>query len=183
MIGKTLVEDVLSNKERLFMDSKESFANTRDIFTARLQSYIHDTEKYLEAAVIGEIGNNSFDHNFGYISQYPGGVYCNVMYEGHYIVLADYGKGVRKSLLNVLKEIPSDKEAVEIAFTKMISGRAPEQRGNGLKFVSEVIQEHDWSLFFQSGVGSCSINKKGLIFTEEAVSTTGCLAIINFNGA
>jgi hypothetical protein len=31
-----------------------------DVFTARLESFIIDTNKYLEAAIVGEIGNNQF---------------------------------------------------------------------------------------------------------------------------
>jgi len=43
-----------------------------------------------------------------------------------------------------------DMEAVETAFTKRISGRLSEQRGNGLKFVRNVIETRGWSLeFFQ----------------------------------
>ena len=73
-------------------------------------------------------------------------------------------------------------EAVEIAFTRRISGRAPEQRGNGLKFVTEAIQENNWHLYFQSGLGSCSIDINGITFIEKPVSIVGCLAIINFSG-
>jgi hypothetical protein len=97
-------------------------------------------------------------------------------------VLADYGKGIRRSLLPVLPSIASDVEAVEIAFTKRISGRSPEKRGNGLKFVVEAIQQNNWHLFFQSGIGACLIDKNGIGFTERAASVTGCLAVIDFSG-
>lgn len=39
------------------------FSKTRDVFQARLDTYISRTNKYLESAVIGEIGNNTYDHN------------------------------------------------------------------------------------------------------------------------
>ena len=39
------------------------FSKTRDVFQARLYIYISRTNKYLESAVIGEIGNNTYDHN------------------------------------------------------------------------------------------------------------------------
>jgi hypothetical protein len=94
--------------------------------------------------------------------------------------LVDYGKGIRQSLLSVIPLIESDKEAIEIAFTKRISGRSPEQRGNGLKFVSETIQQNNWSLYFQSGSGACSIDKNGIQFLENTVMIPGCLAIMNF---
>ena len=182
MIAKAIVETVISEASNFFEGCDEYFSKTRDVFTARLQSFILKTEKYLEAAVIGEIGNNTFDHNFGFITDYPNGVYFNPIYMQKYTILADYGRGVRKSLTHVLPSIISDMEAVEIAFTKRISGRAPEQRGNGLKFVAETIQENSWHLYFQSGFGSCSIDKSGITFFEEADSLMGCLAIIDFCG-
>jgi len=85
------------------------------------------------------------------------------------------------SAASVLPSIGSDVEAVETAFTKRISGRSPEKRGNGLKFVSETIRENNWHLYFQSGAGSCSIDGQGIIFFEKTPSITGCLAILDFN--
>jgi hypothetical protein len=112
----------------------------------------------------------------------PKGVYCSFSHYQRYSVLADYGRGIKQSLLSVLPVINSDAEAMEIAFTKRISGRSPEQRGNGLKFVSETIQQNNWRLYFQSGLGACSINGNGIIFLERAIPVIGCLAIIDFNG-
>jgi hypothetical protein len=80
-----------------------------------------------------------------------------------------------------MPSLGSDVEAVETAFTKKISGRHPEQRGNGLKFVASTIQKNDWHLFFQSGYGSCSIDHAGIRFFEAPSAVIGCLAIINFN--
>ena len=111
MIEKTIVDFVVSEMNNCFRESDGCFSNTRDVFAARLQSFI-----------------------------------------------------------------------LETAFTKRISGRAPEQRGNGLKFVSEAIQQNSWHLYFQSGSGSCSINKNGIEFMESSVSVPGCLAIIDFSG-
>ena len=175
-----IIKAVISDKNNFFSKNDDCYCSTRDIFTARLQSFILETEKYLEAAIIGEIGNNTFDHNFGYFSSCPKGVYCNLIYKQKFTVLADYGKGVRQSLLAVLPSISSDVVAVEIAFTKRISGRSPEQRGNGLKFVSDMIQQNDWHLYFQSGTGSCLIDKNGMTFIEKAIPVIGCLAIMDF---
>ena len=182
MIERTVIETVVSDMNNYFKEGDVFFSKTRDIFTARLQSFIHESGRYLEAAIIGEIGNNTFDHNFGFISDYPSGVYCNLTYKRNYTVIADYGRGVKQSLMNVVPEIASDLEAVETAFTKRVSGRAPEQRGNGLKFVAETVQENNWYLYFQSGSGSCSINREGMAFHEKTFSLRGCLAIIHFDG-
>ena len=82
----------------------------------------------------------------------------------------------------VVPSISSDVEAIEMAFTKKISGRHPEQRGNGLKFVANTIQKNNWHLFFQSGSGSCSIDNSGMKFFETPTAVTGCLAVIDFSG-
>jgi hypothetical protein len=181
MIDKTIVETVISEMICCFKGSEEYFSKTRDVFSVRLQSYITETEKYLEAAIIGEIGNNTFDHNFGFITSYPKGAYCNLQYQQKYTVLADYGKGIKQSLLAVFPSIKSDREAVEIAFTKRVSGRSPEQRGNGLKFVSETIQQNKWALYFQSGSGACSIDGNSINFFVSFVIINGCLAFFDFN--
>jgi len=182
MIDNFVIEAVVLEMLQCFNASNECFSETRDVFSARLQSYILKSKKYLEAAIIGEIGNNTFDHNFIFEYNHPRGVYCNFSYSQKYVVLADFGKGIKGSLLSVLPSISSDIEAVEVAFTKRISGRSPEQRGNGLKFVSESIQENNWHLYFQSGSGSCSIDRNGLHFFEKQSSLNGCMAILDFSG-
>jgi len=180
MIGNKIVEEIVLKMKNGFADSNNFFSETRDVFTARIQSYVLSTKKYLESAVIGEIGNNTFDHNFIFDDNYTRGVYCNLSYD-RYIILVDYGRGIKQSLIPVIPAINSDIEALEIAFTKQVSGRSPEQRGNGLKFVSETIRQNKWHLFFQSGNASCSIDKNGVIFNEEITSLIGCLAILDFN--
>ena len=144
MIAKLLVDTVVSEMKNYFKGSNGCFSETRDVFSARLHSYILETEKYLEAAVIGEIGNNTFDHNFGFNNDYPKGVYCNTAYEQKYAILADYGKGLRQSLLSVLPSIASDVEAIEIAFTKRISGRSPEQTLTRFPFVPATFRKSFW---------------------------------------
>jgi len=181
MIYEDIIETVISNMNNAFSEDSDNFSETRDIFSARIQSYVIATKKYLEAAIIGEIGNNTFDHNFGYINSLPKGVYCNTSYLHNFTILADYGRGLKKTLMAVIPSMTSDLEAIETAFTKRVSGRSPEQRGNGLKFVSEAIQQNKWHLFFQSGTGACTIDKTGITFYKKALSLTGCLAIINFN--
>jgi hypothetical protein len=182
MIQKKIIETVLLDVSNVFFNEYDFFSKTRDVFTARVQSYIIETKKYLESAIIGEIGNNTFDHNFVFEKDYPRGVYCNTAYKQKYTVIADFGRGVRQSLLRVVPSISSDLEAVQTAFTKRISGRSPEQRGNGLKFVADTIQQNNWDLYFQSGTGCCSIDTTGMNFFETNIAIRGCLIIIDFNG-
>jgi hypothetical protein len=182
MFDDTFIQAVISEKQAGFHLDTDSFSTTRDVFTARMQTYVAETGKYLEAAVIGEIGNNTFDHNFVYPKNSPRGAYCNLSYRNDCIVIADYGRGVRESLSSVVSNIHSDVAAVEMAFTKRVSGRAPEQRGNGLKFVSEIVQQNDWQLYFQSGTGCAAIDRTEARFFTNSTDVVGCLAIVKFNG-
>ena len=104
-----------------FPSSGSNFCPTRDVFSARLDTYIRQTSKYLESAIIGEIGNNTFDHNLNYREGARRGVYFNHE-NADFIIMADYGSGILATLSRVLPDLNSDIEAVKTAFTKIISG-------------------------------------------------------------
>src|SRR3989344_6558210 len=87
----------------------------------------------LITAVAGEIGNNSFDHNLGNWSDIPG-ILFGYDIQKRNVVLADRGQGILTTLKRVRAELNSHKDALYVAFTEVLSGRAPERRGNGLKF-------------------------------------------------
>jgi hypothetical protein len=59
MIDQKIIQTVTSDMQAHFTKTSEHFSATRDVFTARMQSYIIETNKYLESAIIGEIGNNT----------------------------------------------------------------------------------------------------------------------------
>jgi hypothetical protein len=80
MIAETVIEALIAETVHGFNENDECFSKNRDVFSARIQSYILETNKYLEAAIIGEIGNNTFDHNFIFQQNFPWGVYCNLSY-------------------------------------------------------------------------------------------------------
>ncbi len=134
----------------------------RLIFQARLNSlHLELLKKHskntiaLLDAVIAEIGINCFDHNLGKWKDVPG---CWFDYECENnkikIVISDRGQGILSSLKRVIPELKNDQEALETAFQKRISGRSPEQRGNGLKFVRNIINAHkDRGLLYYSGQG------------------------------
>jgi len=120
---------------------------TRDAFTARLSQLKAATKQGLPnedlpllIAVTGEIGNNSFDHNLGQWRDVSGCWFQTQITGGRlWVCIADRGQGVFKSLLRVDPTIENEQKALELAFEKRISGRAPERRGNGLKFVRNAI--------------------------------------------
>lgn len=134
---------------------------TRDVFQGRLDTMLrelgrqklNETNISLFTALLGELGNNCFDHNLG---QWRDVIGCRFHYgfqTGNlWGVIVDRGQGVCSSLRRVLPAIRDDEEALEIAFHKKLSGRSPEKRGNGLKFVRSVINGNEnRGLFFVSG--------------------------------
>ena len=179
MITDNDIRNAIQQVEKASLENDEiHFSKTRDIFQARLDNLTTETEKYLEIAVIGELGSNTFDHNFIYSNDYIRGVYLN--YKPKTTVIADFGQGI-KSSLKTLYSVDNDLDALKLAFKEHVSSRNKEDRGNGLKFVSESVQENGWELFFQSGIGCCSIDKNGMKFYNSDISIIGCLIIINFS--
>ncbi len=95
----------------------------------------------LLTSVSGEIGNNSYDHNLG---QWPdmSGIFFGYDLNKKQIVLADRGLGILQTLKRVRVELKDHESALKVAFTEIISGRKPEARGNGLKYVKNVISKN-----------------------------------------
>jgi len=127
------------------------------IFQARLTRLENELSKIkglskifpLISAITGEIGNNSFDHNLG---NWPDilGIFFSWDLDRKKIVLADKGQGILVTLKKVKPELVNHQDTLQTAFTEIISGRAPEYRGNGLKFVKDVVMTNKISLFFQT---------------------------------
>jgi len=135
----------------------------------------------LIVAVAGEIGNNSFDHNLGRWPDIPG-IFFGYDIGKRRVVLADRGLGVLATLKRVRPELKNHLEALRVAFTEIVSGRAPEARGNGLKFVRQVVAENPISLFFRSGDAELRLKKDNdqLFITRSHINTHGCFAVIEF---
>lgn len=191
-VKKNLERDIVSDgflwvtKRSPSKLEEDVYCQTRDVFQVRLQIFTQHLERnmgtdaYLISAVCGEIGNNSFDHNLGNWPDIPG-VYFAHDGSKKTVVLADRGQGILKTIQNVLPEVPDDKKALEVAFTKIISGRSPEQRGNGLKFVTRVLREKRWTLVFESGRASLSIDAHGkLKIINSPKKIKGCIAVIKY---
>lgn len=172
ILSEILNKIIIASKE----NNTDYFCIARDIFQARLDTYVLRSKEYLLSAIIGEIGNNTFDHNWEFAKGQTRGVYFNYDIPNK-VILADFGRGIKKSLENV-KKCNTDLEALKVAFTEQISGRAPEQRGNGLKFVLETVVNKKWFLYFHSG-NACCIIKNGIVeFKESDKQFEGCFAVI-----
>lgn len=164
----------------------EEHCQTRDVFAARLDRMRYDMKENISfkktypflAAIAGEIGNNAFDHNLGGWHDVPG-VYFAYDLEKRFIVVADRGQGLLATLKKVAPELQTENEAIELGFTKIISGRAPEKRGNGLKFVEAIVREHHLKVYFYSNNGMYIINQ-GLHQGDDSLPLKGVLAVIHF---
>ncbi|MBU0722042.1 hypothetical protein KKA93_01110 [Patescibacteria group bacterium] len=162
------------------------YCQTRDVFEIRNNKMLNDLIKgginenkvYLISAIIGEIGNNSFDHNLG---NWPDIIGIFFGYETKNqeleIILADRGQGILKTLKKVKPKLKNNSEALQTAFTEKISGRAPENRGNGLKFVKNSVEEISANLFFASGNSYAELNHQMKI-KQTNQNIKGCLAIL-----
>jgi len=197
------VEDFLSRNYKYLLDLarrwafsdsainilKRFYCQDSFIFKTRLDKFgdVLKKEAGLEelfslvTSMVGEIGNNSFDHNLG---NWPDirGIFFGFNLIEKKVILADRGLGVLTTLRNVKPELLNDKEALKVAFTEQISGRRLERRGNGLKFVKRYVEENKLNLWFQSGVSSVMIeggpDDFSIIDVEEKMK--GCFVILDY---
>lgn len=135
----------------------------------------------LIVAIAGEIGDNSFAHNIGNWPDIPG-VYFGYDVDKKEIVLADRGRGILETLKRVRPSLKSNADALRVAFTEILSGRAPEERGNGLKFVRKIVANNDISLYFKTGDAEIKIGKgdADLKIMKSSIYIRGCIALIKF---
>jgi len=159
------------------------------VFKTRLNKLENDLSKIIElknifpliTAITGEIGNNSYDHNLGNWPDIRGTFFAYDLNKKQ-IALADRGQGLLKTLRKVKPELKNDKEALLSAFTEIISSRAPEARGNGLKFVRQVVTANPFSLEFYSGAAKLQIKQgtKTLDARNSDINYQGCVSLIKF---
>lgn len=167
---------------------KQFYCSNIAIFQARLNNLVENLKKNTEfkdifsllGLIIGEIGDNSFAHNIGNWPDIPG-IFFGYDLNKREIVLADRGQGIFYTLKRVKPELKNHKEALNTAFTEIISGRAPESRGNGLKSVRIFIPKIKANLIFQSGNALLKIkNEDKLNIKKSKIFIKGCFAYIKF---
>lgn len=148
----------------------EFVCETRDVFTARLSRLssftklgLKEDELPLAISMAGEIGNNCFDHNLGSWRDVPGCWFEAQVTGGRlWICIADRGQGIFRSLIRADPAIPDEQAALVAAFERTLSGRAPENRGNGLKFVKNIIVASEGrGLACRSGAGLVEYGRLG----------------------
>lgn len=135
----------------------------------------------LISSATGEIGNNSFDHNLGNWPDSPG-VFFAYDFGKKHIVLADRGVGLLTTLRLIKPDLSTHQEALCVAFTEVLTGRAPEHRGNGLKYVRSALTLARANLTYQSGDALLEIRKDNpdLLVTPTNAHIRGTLSFITF---
>lgn len=167
----------------------EEYCPVRDVLYGRLDSLlvslirknIPEEKSLLLHAILSEIGGNSFDHNIGQWKDAPGVLFARTLDPTPFFILADRGQGIRRTLLPVKPSLANDEEALRTAFLEQLSSRAPERRGNGLKFVRRELLQDGIDLFFQSGTACYAVTSKEESWKSVPTSIPGCLAVLSFS--
>ena len=96
--------------------------------------------------------------------------------------MADRGQGLLKTLRKVKPELKNDNQALQTAFTEVISSRMPEARGNGLKFVRQVISDNPFNLEFFTGSAKLSMTQGSakLNIKNSDINYHGCISLVTF---
>lgn len=175
--------------EQPHVPEHDFYCSTSDRFKTRHERMAHEMDiipslqktASLISSAAGEIGNNSFDHNLGNWPDVAGTFFAYDLGK-RVIVLADRGVGVLATLRRVRPGLKTDEEALRMAFTEFITGRAPEHRGNGLKYVKDALEKSGANLSFQSGDSILEIRKgkSGLNLKKAEVPIRGSLSLIEY---
>jgi hypothetical protein len=81
--------------------------------------------------------------------------------------VVDRGQGIVNSLRAVRPEILVPSEYLVMAFEQVVSGRSPEQRGNGLKYVRKnFLKENGIEMICRSSSFTYSLGDQKLLATE-----------------
>jgi len=146
----------------------------RDDFEGRLSSRIrrmfkeigmNEFEGNLATQLVGELGNNVFDHNSGL---WPTDVRGAIILAQHNpqqkkveVVVADPGVGFLKSLKVADPLLNNDIDAIKLGLSG-VTGRTGERRGNGLRIIQEwTIDKFDGIVKIHSGSGLVIVSKDG----------------------
>lgn len=146
----------------------------RDEFNARLGHFItmfktfglNENDAQRATALIGELGNNVFDHNLG---NWPTHISGCIIAAQHYpniktieIAVGDPGVGFYGSLKAAFPEIKNDIEAIKLGLAGH-TGRIGEVRGNGLKLIQQwTLQNFAGIVMIHSGNGLVIVDKTGM---------------------
>lgn len=143
----------------------------RDEFNVRLERFIQMfqnfglslQDSFLATGVVGELGNNVFDHNsFSWPTNISGSIIMAQNYPRMRcieVAIGDPGIGFRGSLAVAFPELKSDVEAIKKGLAGN-SGRVGEVRGNGLRLIQQwTLENFSGTVMVQSGDGLVIVTK------------------------
>ena len=181
-IKKLAYEDAAQKLEQVKVNERENkniqeifHCEHRDQFNARLESGIRRMfqnfgmnidDEQRATALVGELGNNVFDHNAGI---WPLDVSGAIIIAQNYpeakrieVIVADPGVGFIGSLKTATPRPDNDIDAIKLGL-RGISGRIGEKRGNGLLMIQDwTIKQFNGIIRIQSGTGLIEVNKGGI---------------------
>lgn len=156
-------------------------------FSARLGHFermfknfgLNEEDTNRAVVIVGELGNNVFDHNLGnWPTNFSGAIIAAQNYRRSKrieMIVADAGVGFLGSLRAAYPELRNDVEAIKKGLAGH-SGWIGVQRGNGLKTVQQwTIENFHGILTIHSGSGLVEVNEHG-IEAKETIPILGTLA-------
>lgn len=161
----------------------------RDEFSARLERFVsifknfglEENDARLITAIVGELGNNVFDHNaLNWPTDISG---CFIAAQNYPLkkilefTIGDTGMGFLGSLKARFPDLNNDIDAISCGLAGN-TGRINEIRGNGLKFIQGwTIDNFSGNINIHSGNGLVKIDENG-IKSEETFKIIGTIVQI-----
>lgn len=153
---------------------------TSDEFSARLGRFdrmfhsfgLSDDLVKRATVLLGELGNNAFDHNLGNWPTDVSGVFIAAQNYPKLrqveVAVGDPGVGFKTSLRNAFPDLPNDVEAIKKGLAGF-TGRIGEKRGNGLRVIQHwTVDNFSGTLHIRSGGGLVRVDKTGIAAAEVA---------------
>ncbi len=166
----------------------------RDDFNARLGRFLsmfrnfglNEDDSSKATALVGELGNNVFDHNSG---SWPTTVVGCIIAAQHYpdlrkieVTVGDPGVGFLGSLKAAFPALQNDIEAIKKGLAGN-TGRIGEVRGNGLRLIQQwTIQDFSGKVMIHSGNGLVTVDRKEMKdYTVNRILGTLAQFVIMYN--
>lgn len=134
---------------------------------------VSDQHLFHAATIISEVGDNCFAHNATAWPDVPGCWFAwshDPTTREVRCIVADRGRGILQSLQRVRADLQSDRDALHVALTEQVTGRAPENRGRGLKLVIRTLDSiPQRSFVLQSGSAAfvCTSSRQAVDVVEQ----------------
>ncbi len=140
---------------------------------------LNDEDAHRALIIVGELGNNVFDHNLG---NWPTNFSGSIIAAQNYprlnrieMIVADAGVGFLGSLRNAFPDLTTDIAAIKKGLEGN-TGRIGENRGNGLKTIQKwTIGNFHGILTIHSGGGLVQVDENGTQ-EKEVAPIVGTLA-------